>query len=497
MLERGFLAGRRAVATFDGRSRCRTLVLFAVTEKRTRARDGRVRRRRWRRCDASELATCPLGDRASAPRSRARSSSRWGTRVARCVALPAARRARSSTSTTRSRGRARARRRPRCPRSPRSTSCATTQHLASVNFGVDSGFYPLGSCTMKYNPRVNEWRVPPARASRACTRTSPIEHGPGRARAHGRARRRRSPRSRACRASRCSRPPARTASSPALHGASARTTRRAATRARASSSPTPRTARTRRPSRCAATRSRRSRATSAAASTSTRSRAALDTDVAAIMLTNPNTLGLFDENIVEITRMRARGRRARVLRRREPERDPGQGAPRRHGLRRAAHQPAQDVLHAARRRRPRRRARCASRDDARAVPARPARRCATTTARFGLRDARALDRPRALVPRQRRRARARVRLHPRARRPRGSRRSPSRRSSRRTTSRSGSKGAYDLPYDRTCMHEFVLSGAPAEARARRAHARHRQAAARLRLSTRRRSTSRSSSTRRS
>jgi glycine dehydrogenase subunit 2 len=31
------------------------------------------------------------------------------------------------------------------------------EHLASVNFGVDSGFYPLGSCTMKYNPKVNEW----------------------------------------------------------------------------------------------------------------------------------------------------------------------------------------------------------------------------------------------------------------------------------------------------------------------------------------------------
>jgi glycine dehydrogenase subunit 2 len=25
-----------------------------------------------------------------------------------------------------------------------------------MNFGVDSGSYPLGSCTMKYNPRVNE-----------------------------------------------------------------------------------------------------------------------------------------------------------------------------------------------------------------------------------------------------------------------------------------------------------------------------------------------------
>ncbi|MGL6104946.1 aminomethyl-transferring glycine dehydrogenase subunit GcvPB [Romboutsia sp.] len=28
--------------------------------------------------------------------------------------------------------------------------------LSSKNFGVDTGFYPLGSCTMKYNPKINE-----------------------------------------------------------------------------------------------------------------------------------------------------------------------------------------------------------------------------------------------------------------------------------------------------------------------------------------------------
>ncbi len=28
--------------------------------------------------------------------------------------------------------------------------------LSQWNFGVDTGFYPLGSCTMKYNPKVNE-----------------------------------------------------------------------------------------------------------------------------------------------------------------------------------------------------------------------------------------------------------------------------------------------------------------------------------------------------
>ena len=28
--------------------------------------------------------------------------------------------------------------------------------LSQLNFGVDIGFYPLGSCTMKYNPKINE-----------------------------------------------------------------------------------------------------------------------------------------------------------------------------------------------------------------------------------------------------------------------------------------------------------------------------------------------------
>jgi len=30
-------------------------------------------------------------------------------------------------------------------------------NLSKKNFALDSGFYPLGSCTMKYNPKVNEW----------------------------------------------------------------------------------------------------------------------------------------------------------------------------------------------------------------------------------------------------------------------------------------------------------------------------------------------------
>lgn len=29
-------------------------------------------------------------------------------------------------------------------------------NMSENNFGVDNGFYPLGSCTMKYNPPINE-----------------------------------------------------------------------------------------------------------------------------------------------------------------------------------------------------------------------------------------------------------------------------------------------------------------------------------------------------
>ena len=45
------------------------------------------------------------------------------------------------------------------PRLPEVTEPELVRHftkLSTRNFGVDSGFYPLGSCTMKYNPKVNE-----------------------------------------------------------------------------------------------------------------------------------------------------------------------------------------------------------------------------------------------------------------------------------------------------------------------------------------------------
>ncbi|NLC32547.1 MAG: aminomethyl-transferring glycine dehydrogenase subunit GcvPB [Clostridiales bacterium] len=45
------------------------------------------------------------------------------------------------------------------PKLPELSEIELTRHytrLAKQAFGVNSGFYPLGSCTMKYNPRVNE-----------------------------------------------------------------------------------------------------------------------------------------------------------------------------------------------------------------------------------------------------------------------------------------------------------------------------------------------------
>jgi len=45
------------------------------------------------------------------------------------------------------------------PRLPELAEPELVRHfteLSTRNFGIDTGFYPLGSCTMKYNPRVNE-----------------------------------------------------------------------------------------------------------------------------------------------------------------------------------------------------------------------------------------------------------------------------------------------------------------------------------------------------
>jgi glycine dehydrogenase subunit 2 len=46
------------------------------------------------------------------------------------------------------------------PELPRVSEREVVKHytrLSQRNFAIDTGFYPLGSCTMKYNPKVNDW----------------------------------------------------------------------------------------------------------------------------------------------------------------------------------------------------------------------------------------------------------------------------------------------------------------------------------------------------
>ena len=45
---------------------------------------------------------------------------------------------------------------PELPMVDESTVVRHYTNMSTNNFGVDTGFYPLGSCTMKYNPKINE-----------------------------------------------------------------------------------------------------------------------------------------------------------------------------------------------------------------------------------------------------------------------------------------------------------------------------------------------------
>lgn len=45
---------------------------------------------------------------------------------------------------------------PQLPETDELTVVRHYTNMSNNNFGVDTGFYPLGSCTMKYNPKINE-----------------------------------------------------------------------------------------------------------------------------------------------------------------------------------------------------------------------------------------------------------------------------------------------------------------------------------------------------
>ena len=168
--------------------------------------------------------------------------------------------------------------------------------LSKRNFDLDTGFYPLGSCTMKHNPKLHE-RVAALPGNARLHPAQAPEARPGRAGADVGARSRRWARSPACRTSRCSRAPARTASSRACCSTRAYHEDRGEHRTQG---PHPRHRARHEPGdgddgRLRGRQGRHRRAT--AASTSTTCARRPTDDVACLMLTNPNTLGLFDENI--------------------------------------------------------------------------------------------------------------------------------------------------------------------------------------------------------
>ena len=126
--ERGVHPGYALGRDYEGMD---DVLLVAVTEQRTPGRD-RPARRRARRGDGMKLiyeksqAGPPrVGD--AAPR-----------RPARGAEVPDELR-RSEP--------------PRLPEVPEFELMRHFTELSTRNFGIDTGFYPLGSCTMKYNPR--------------------------------------------------------------------------------------------------------------------------------------------------------------------------------------------------------------------------------------------------------------------------------------------------------------------------------------------------------
>ena len=278
---------------------------------------------------------------------------------------------------------------------------------------VDTNFYPLGSCTMKYNPKRNERLAGAAGHGRPAS-LSARRHAAGDARNCSSSCRRCWPRSPGLPA--VSLQPAAGAQGEltALLVAAAyfRDRRREADQgARARQRPRHQSGQRR---AWPASRPSRSRATPTASSIWTTSSAKLDDQTAVFMITNPNTLGLFDRQIARDRRAGARARRAGLPRRREHERHPGHRAAGRFRRRHDALQPAQDVQRPARRRRPRRgadrgRAKCSA-------PYLPAPVVERDGDGYRLDyDRPQVDRPRAQLLRQRRRAGAGLLLHPHAR----------------------------------------------------------------------------------
>ncbi len=170
--------------------------------------------------------------------------------------------------------------------------------LSTWNYAIDHGMYPLGSCTMKYNPRINElvarieglaWAHPyqPEALSQGCMQVmARLEAAAGGNHRHGRgdapARRRRARRTH-------------------RHPADSRAARKA--RQSAQEDPDSRFG-ARHQSRHGGDRRLRGGEYQIQRAPACVDLGALEglvtEDVAALMVTNPNTLGVFEENIIRV-----------------------------------------------------------------------------------------------------------------------------------------------------------------------------------------------------
>ena len=256
-------------------------------------------------------------------RGPARRRGRWRERRRAPCRRPSSARARRRSTSARGRAGAPSRRpRSTCPSGP-STSCCPRacgatgaaelpevaepeivrhyNRLSKRNFDLDTGFYPLGSCTMKHNPKLHERVAALPGHARLHPFQSPAPR-PGGARADVDASSARWPRSRGCRTSRSSR-------APGSHGELAGVLlSRAYHEDRGDERTlvlTPDTAHGTNPATV-------TMAGYEVVKVGTAPDGGVDLEdlrrkaddrVACLMLTNPNTLGLFDPNIEEIARI--------------------------------------------------------------------------------------------------------------------------------------------------------------------------------------------------
>ena len=378
------------------------------------------------------------------------------------------------------RRRSSARRRSACRASPSREAVRHYVRLSQKNYAIDTGLYPLGSCTMKHNPRLNEKMArlpgfadihplqPLSTVQGALELIDELAHWlttltgmPAVAHvAQGR---------RPWRAVR-------------HDGDQGGASRRAATqRTRRAGARIRRTAPIRRRRRCSAiTVEVDAGARRRHASISRRSRRALGARRRRDHAHQPQHLRPVRARRRRDRRGRARGRRLLLLRRRQLQRHRRQGAAGRPRRRRHAHQPAQDLLDAARRRRSRRRARWCCRRRWRPSRPLPLRRstatdgCSPGRERRGRAGQRQAVRPHDRLPRPDGHVRPGARLHARATAPTACARSPRTRCSTPTTSAPASRDVMTPPFgDGPCMHEALFDDRFLEGH-RRHHARLRQ-----------------------